>query len=291
MGNFLLILLAAGLGGSGGIFTKIGLREIPPFSFVLLRFIFALFILLPFFIRSKPKFTKDLYKVIFLSLLATGNVILFSFGIKLTTANIGQTIYTTVPIISAIASYFLLKEKFNVLKITGILIGFFGTAVIILLPIFSKGIGVLSGMTGNLIILIAAISYSFYSVLSKKFQEKYSPIQLVSYLALTTTLIISILSVSDLYRYPQWWQNITASGLFSVIFLGIIGTAFYFLIVQLIIKKTTPVIASMVLYLQPLATFIWSYIFLKETLTLIFGIGFLLSITGVYLTNNSSNKK
>lgn len=288
--SFLLILLAASLGGSIGVFTKIGVEEIPPFSFVFIRFIFALLVLIPFFIRSKPKFKKDLYKVFLLSLLATANVILFSFGIKLTTANIGQTLYTTVPIISAIISYFLLKEKFNLYKIAGIILGFLGVAIVILLPIISQNIDVSLGMKGNLLILLATISYSFYSVLTKKFQKSYSPVQLVSYFALTTTIFTSIFLLSDLSLYPKWWQEVTFMGLFSATFVGLIGTTIYFLIVQLIIKKTTPVVASTILYLQPLSAFIWSHMFLKETLTFILIVGFFLSAIGVFLTNYFSKK-
>jgi len=284
--SFFLIVLAAFLGGGAPPITKIGLKEIPPFSFVFFRFIFAVLILFPLFLKSKPKFNKDFFMVIVLSFLASINVIFFPFGVKLTTANIAQTIYTAVPIFSAVISFALLKERFNLIKVIGISIGFFGASFIILLPLFSKDFNFWAGMTGNLIILIASISYSFYSVLSKKFQSNYSPLQLVFYFSLTTLFLMFLFSFSDLKNYPNWWQNLTIKGWFSIFFMGSIGTVAYFLLVQILIKKTTPVVASTVLYLQPLATFVWSYFLLKETLSFLLIAGFLLVLIGVWFTNN-----
>lgn len=285
---FFLILLAASLGGGAPIFTKIGLREIPAFSFVSLRFFFASLVLLPFFLKKKPKFDKHTYKVIGLSLLSNLNILFFSFGIKLTSANIGQAIFMTVPIVSAIISYFLLKERFNFAKIFGILVGFMGIIVIFLLPMFSTGIDYRQGLLGNFLVFISALFFTFYIVLSKKFQEKYSPLELVTYFALTTFFTSTLLSVYDFRTHFGWWKEVTATGIFSAAFMGIMVTTVSFQIFQTVIKKATPVIASLITYVQPLATFVWAYFLLSEKLTLTFGIGFLLSLAGVWITSNAN---
>jgi len=277
---FFLIIVSAVLGGGAGVFGKIALSEIPPFSFTFLRFFIASIFLIPFSFRHLPTFHKKDYKIILLSLLASTNVILFAFGIKHTTADISQMIYTAVPIVSAVLSFYYLKERFNLKKITGIVVGFAGTIIVILLPLISNNN---SGSTvgGNLIIFIAMLSISLYWVLSKKFQSEYSPSAINNYFIFTTAFLFFFLSIFDLIREPHWWYGVSAKAYLSLIFVAVLSTAIYYLISQIIVKRSTPVMASMILYIQPFTTFIWAYYFLSEKLSLLFLIGVFLSLLGV----------
>ncbi len=287
---FFLIILAAILGGGTGVFGKIALTEIPPFSFTFLRFLLASIVLIPFSLKYLPKFGKSDYKIILLSLLASANVVLFAFGIKHTTANIGQMIYTAVPIVSAVFSYFYLKERFGIKKIIGIAIGFAGAVLIILLPLISSIGNEGSSIWGNLTIVVAMLSISLYWVLSKKFQEKYSPFEINNYFIFTTTFLLLFLSIFDFVNYPGWYTSVSLNSYLSLLFVAIFSTAIYYLISQLIIKKATPVTSSMILYVQPFATFVWAYFFLAETLSVLFIIGAVLILFGVGLYNFSNKK-
>lgn len=277
---FFLVFSAAILGGGAGVFGKIALSEIPPFSFTFLRFLIASIFLIPFSIKYLPAFKKKDYKIILLSLLASANVVLFSFGIKHTTADISQMIYTAVPIISALLSFYYLKEKFGLKKIVGIVIGFIGTVIVVLLPLISSND---AGGTigGNLLIVIAMLSISLYWVLSKEFQSQYSPLEINNYFIFTTTFLLLFLSIFDLFKKPIWWQAVSPKAYLSLIFVAIFSTAIYYLISQVVVKRATPVMASMILYVQPFATFIWAYYFLSEKLSALFLVGVFLSLLGV----------
>jgi len=286
---FFLIILAAILGGGAGVFGKIALAEIPPFSFTFLRFLIASIFLIPFSLKYLPTFKRKDYKIILLSLLASANVVLFAYGIKHTTANISQMIYTAVPIVSALLSFYYLKERFGVSKIIGIAVGFMGTIIVVLLPLISNNNGG-STIGGNLTIFIAMLSISLYWVLSKKFHSEYSPLEINNYFIFTTTVLLFFLSIFDLFREPTWWQGVSANAYLALIFVAVLSTAIYYLISQIIIKRATPVMASMVLYVQPLATFVWAYYFLSEKLTVLFLVGVLLSLLGVGIYNFSKKR-
>lgn len=288
--TILLVLLAAIFGGATGVLGKIALREIPSFSFTFLRFFIAAIFLIPFSLKYLPKFNKKNRKIILLSLLASANVILFAFGIKHTSANMSQMVYSAIPIVSAVLSFYYLKERFNFIKIAGIIIGFAGTILIVLLPLISNNSG---GGTigGNLVIVIAMLSISLYWVLSKKFQSQYSTLEINNYFIFTTTLLLLPLSIFDLFNHPNWWNGVSASSYFAIIFIAVFGTAICYLISQILIKRTTPVMASMVLYIQPFATFIMAYFFLSEKLSVLFSIGVILSLLGVGIYNFSVKNK
>lgn len=283
---FLLIILAAMLGGGAGVFSKLALAEIPPFSYTFLRFLIASIFLIPFSLKYLPTFKRKDYKIILLSLLASANVVLFAYGIKHTTANISQMIYTAVPIVSALLSFYYLREKFGVSKIIGIVVGFVGTVIVVLLPLISNNNDG-STIGGNLTIVIAMLSISLYWVLSKKFHSQYSSLEINNYFIFTTTVLLFFLSIFDLFREPTWWQGVSLNAYLALIFVAILSTAIYYLISQIIVKKASPVMASMVLYVQPFTTFIWSYYFLSEKLSVLFLIGALLSLLGVGIYNFS----
>lgn len=283
---FLLVFMAAILGGGAAVFGKIALSEIPPFSFTFLRFLIASIFLIPFSRKNLPAFRKKDGPIILLSLLASTNVVLFAFGIKHTTANISQMIYTAVPIVSALLSFYYLKERFGASKIIGIIIGFTGTILVVLLPLISRD-NTGSTIGGNLIITLAMLSISLYWVLSKKFQTQYLPLEITNYFIFTTTFLLLFLSISDLFREPAWWQGVSIKAYLSLVFVAIFSTAIYYLISQIIVKKATPVMASMVLYVQPFTTFIWAYYFLSEKLSAIFLVGVFLSLLGVGIYNFS----
>lgn len=283
---FSLIILAAILGGGAGVFGKIALEEIPPFSFTFLRFLIASIFLIPFSLKYLPTFKRKDYKIILLSLLASANVVLFAYGIKQTTANMSQMIYTAVPIVSALLSFYYLKERFGVSKIIGIVVGFVGTVIVVLLPLISNNNGG-STIGGNLTIVIAMLSISLYWVLSKKFHFQYSPLEINNYFIFTTTILLFFLSIFDLFREPTWWYGVSTNAYLALVFVAILSTAIYYLISQIIVKKATPVMASMVLYVQPFTTFIWAYYFLSEKLSILFLIGVFLSLLGVGIYNFS----
>jgi drug/metabolite transporter (DMT)-like permease len=284
-------IVAVIVGGGVTPLTKIALYSIPVFGYTFLRFLFATIILLPFFLKNKPEFHKNFYKLILFSLFLSANVIVFPFGVRLTTATIAQTLYVFVPIFTAIISYFLLAEVFSFKKIIGILVGLSGALVIILLPEIMKGSPFAGNLVGNLIIFAGVITVAIYTVLSKKFQKHYTPFQINAVFIFTTCVLSFFFMVLELFFSPTWWQHVAVNSLLGTIYVGILGTAIWYLLYQYVIKHTSPLVASMILYLQPVATFIWASLLLGEQITTGFLIGTALAFIGVYLTLQSPNKK
>lgn len=273
----LAIITAATLGSGSVIYAKIGLREIPPFTFMFLRFLIASLLILPFYLKA-PLPPRRLWPPALVSLFSSANIFLFAFGIRLTTATVSQVIYSVIPVITAILAHWLVKERFNRKKIIGIALGFFGLMVIIGLP---------QTFTGNLLLLIGAVLYSFYPVLSKKIQVRYSPWQLTSIFIFTTTVVGGLFSLTELRLIPFWTTATSNLAWFSLVFVAIIGTIIYYWLTQGAIKYGSAVIGSMILYLQPVTTYLWAHFILKEQLTWLIAIGGSLVILGAYLTTTA----
>ena len=284
--SIFLIFLAALVGGGIAPFAKISLNEIPPLSFTLLRFILATLILLPFVIKRRELHFNNIKRIVFVSLLATANVTLFIFGVGRTTATISQMLYASVPLVAGIFSFLLLREKIYPRKLYGILVGFIGVLLIVLLPVLGKGIAFNGDLLGNLIIFVAVCSFALYTVLSKQFQKEYTPLELTMFFVLTTTLIQLLLAPIDLVQNQNWWSEVSLKSIFGVVYVGILGTGIYYLVYQHAIKNSTPIIASMILYLQPVFAFLWASVLLGEKITSEFMAGAILAFIGVALVTN-----
>lgn len=277
----LLIIITAIIGGGVPAFSKIALQAFPTFIFIFLRFLLAGLALVPIFWQKKALVKKgQLKNAILVSLLATANVTFFALGVRKTTATIAQMLYAAVPIMASVFSYLFLKEKIKVKKLAGIMLGFVGVLTIILLPVIGKTSAFNGTLAGNLLIFIGVASYSLYTVMSKKLQKIYSPLALTMIFIITTIVIQSLLLPIELKSNPDFWKNISINNLMGLVYVGILGTGFYYLIYQYAIKKATPVIASMAFYLQPIASFLWAFVLLGERLTPGFIIGGILALTG-----------
>ena len=283
--SIVFIVLAALLGGAFSPLSKIALKEISPIPFTLLRFLLATFTLLPFIIKQRLFRFENFRKLAFVSLLATANVMLFVFGVQRTTATIAQTLYAGVPLVAGAFSYLILKEKFHPKKLFGIIIGFIGVLVITILPIIGQPTTFNGNFIGNSIILVAVCSFALYSVLSKQFQATYSPLELTMFFILTTTVIQLLLVPFGVNHFPDWY-HVSKEAIFGLLYVGILGTGVYYLIYQYAIKNATPIIASMILYLQPIFTFFWSVVLLKERITVGLIAGAVLAFIGVAFVTN-----
>ncbi len=282
---FLFIVAAAFMGGGVSTLSKIASAEIPPITFTLLRFMLGALTLLPFFIIFREKITKiDRKSIIAISLLAALNPFLFFIGVKHTTAIMGQMVYTALPLITIIFSYWMGEETITRKKILGVLIGLIGALIIVVHPAIENGTNLTnSSMIGNIIILCAAISFSLYTVLIRKHQKDHSPLELNMYFMLTTITAQLFLLPIDLATAPAWWQTITNSGILGLLYVGIIGTGIYYLLIQYALKTSSPLAASTILYLQPLFTIIWAGILLGEKLTSSLILGGILAFIGIGL--------
>jgi drug/metabolite transporter (DMT)-like permease len=285
------VVLAAIIGGGIPVMGKIGLSIIPPYTFTFFRFLLASLCLFPF-IHPLPKIPRQILgKIILISLLGTGNVTLFALGVRYTTATISQLLYAVVPVISLILVRLLYKENFSNQKIIGVITGFFGVLLLILLPVIAKGSAFSGTLQGNLTILTAVFSFSFYSVLSKKYQQYVTPQLLTFIFAITTLCVLLPFALNDFYVNPLWIYHLSSASIASTLYVGIMGGAVYYLLYQYAIKHGGPVVASLTMFLQPIAAYTWAVLLLHEKLTTGIFFGAILIILGARLVTMEIKSK
>jgi drug/metabolite transporter (DMT)-like permease len=157
--------------------------------------------------------------------LGFSNIIYF-IGLQMTQANVGSALYTTYPLFISIYSIWILGEKSNIRrKLIGYFIGFTGTAI--LMTNFRLDLFIAEEyFIGNILLVLAAIIWSLYSVLGKRIIREAKDIEnaeikytAISFLLATVPVVFFLLFSSELGGFFQYnifeWLLILIQGFFT----------------------------------------------------------------------------
>jgi len=253
LGVHLLLFLVQILFASLAIVGKIVLREFPAGSIVLFRVLGAALVLLLVNLLWTRRWVRDRRDLLGLAALGLLGVVLnqtlFLIGLSHTTAINATILVTTIPVFTVLYSVLSGREPPSALKFGGIAVAGLG-AVYLIGP---DRVSLAPGLAlGNLMIVVAMFCYSLYLVHSKAMVLKYGPVTVSAYVMMfsaigTLPLGLSGLAMVDLGGIrPVTWLWVV----YIVVFPTIVA---YFLNIWAL-KKVSPNLVAVYIYLQPLFT-------------------------------------
>jgi len=278
----LLILTAAIAGGSVAPFAKIALEAFQPFTLVWIRFFSAALVMLPFVCRARELNLSTLRQLLWVAAVGTLNPILLFIALQFTPSSVSPLIYAAVPLLTALYLQRFRATPITRDKILGIVVGFAGVALIILLPLFQKGRVDLQGFWGNLLIFGAALAFMLYGILSKEKLSRHqiSPLALTFYFSIATLLVCTPFAAAELSQRPLNPSAIQARHILSALEVGVVGTTLFYIAYQKALQLGNALSASLFTYLQPIATILFALLLLGEQITVPFLLGGALAVIG-----------
>jgi drug/metabolite transporter (DMT)-like permease len=259
------LLLLGLLWGGSFFFARIAVAEIPPLALVFYRVSIAALALHLWLRLRGISFAPVLGRPLaFFGLALLNNVIPFSLiftGQTEIGAGLASVFYATTPLWTILVANLLTSdEKLSAAKLGGVVLGIVGAAIMI-------GPGLRSGLDGpawaKLAVIGAAVSYAFAVVYAKRFKDLKPSVVATGQLSAATILMLPI--VFCLYSPSQ----IVASSLpiwTAVLVLGVVTTAFAFILYFNLIASAGATNASLVTLLVPLSAVMLGAIFLDERL-------------------------
>ncbi|MBI2641668.1 DMT family transporter, partial [Candidatus Roizmanbacteria bacterium] len=235
----------------------------------------------------KVKIDRNFASLAFISFLPVLNVAFYVLGQKTTTASIGQLLYSGTPILVAIFSYSFFKKIISLKKWFFVLIGLVGVSYVILSPLVERQTLYSGDLQGNILISIGVIFWSIYNVLSKKYQEKYSPFTITATFIFCATVIFFFLSLPEFMQNNEWLIVLKPSSIFAILYLAIGTTLIGYALNQYAIKFGGPLLASLSFYLLPVFAYLSAFLLLGERVTEGLIIGTILVLVSVALTTYS----
>lgn len=171
----LALLTAILLWGSTFIVTRVVLNQVGPFVLTFLRFLIGLAVLLPFACREgfRPSLV---IKPAFLWFGLTGIALFYGFqnlGLVFTSAGSAALIEASIPAVTALLSYLVLKEQIASWRMAGIALTVLGVALVG--GTRPAGFGALTPV-GNLLVFAAVLSFAVYTIQGKRLVASYPPV-------------------------------------------------------------------------------------------------------------------
>ncbi len=264
--------------------VKYSLDEIDPVTFNAFRFSLAIiFIWVVVFIRRiKIRVDpKDWLKLIGLALL--GNLIyqmLFIFGIDRTFSANAAVMLGTIPVWTALFSHLFFEEKLTRIRGIGVFFAFAGVALIMGGGEEGFNPGAQS-VTGDLIIVLAAMVFATFTLLSKSFLTKYTPIELSTVVMTVGGAGLIIAAIPGLIRLE--YQEISLPAYGGALYSGVFAIGVAYLAWNYGIRQVGAVRTSTFQNLVPVLGVILGYLLLGETLTIMQYFGAASVILGIVL--------
>lgn len=277
------LALAAAIWGGVYVVSKVVLEVIPPFTLLIIRFAIASLVLGVFVVARREFIAKrDFPMIMAIAFVCVTISIGAQFlGTKLSTAHMGALITAASPAFIAIFAVSLLKERIHRKQIAGILLATVGVLIVIGVPDEADA---QSSLIGNLILLVAAVSWGLYTVMSKKATMRYSSLAVTTYVALFGMIFTSPVMIWELSVTPVSWHfswKIWA----GVLYIGIISTAGAFYLWNKGFELMQAGSGAGFFFVQPIVGAALGWLLLGEHLGIGFFAGAAFIFLGVALSN------
>jgi len=164
--SHLILIMAVFMLSTAPVLVKF--LTLPPLTILVWRLLFVCILLLPFAYRNRGELTKNkILNVSFASFVLAVHFWIWFAGIPLLDVSVVAVLFATNPIYTAVLGYLILKEPFKKRYFIALFLSILG----VVFTFSSQGAlqsHSFSNMWAMIMIIIAAVLYSLYMVLSKK---------------------------------------------------------------------------------------------------------------------------
>lgn len=286
--TYLEALFAVVVWGANFVATKDVVGEISPVTIIWLRFGMGFLILGAATAWRKQFALPQKSEWAYLALLGfigiTFHQWLQATGLITAAATTTAWIVATIPIFTAILGWLVLREKLGWLAIVGIVLATFGVLLIV-----SKGnLSALAagnfGTPGDFLVLISAVNWAVFSVLSRRGLASQPAARMMFYVMFFGWLFTSLWLFGfgpGLSEIPQ----LSTRGWGNILVLGIFGSGLAYIAWFDALREIPASRLSAFIYIEPLVTVLVAAVWINETISAASLIGGGIVILGVYLVN------
>ena len=208
---------------------------------------------------------------------------LLAWGINLSSASDAALIYLTVPIMTALLASLILHEKMTLLRWASLFLSLLG--VLILSDLDWRRVEIVNKrfLLGNVLVLTACASSSFYNVYCKDLLRRFSALEILVYgyllaVAMSVPLMIWVEDFSlfaiQTYQVNTW---------LALLVLSVLSWGLAMVLWMLLLKRLDVSQASVSIYLLPFLGVLISAVTLQEKITSNMIVGGLVTLAGTVL--------
>ena len=279
----LAALLTIIIWGTTFISTKILLVGFQPVEILFFRFVMGFIVLL----MLSPKRLKTANRKEELTFAVAGlcgiclYYLLENIALTYTLASNVGVIISVAPFFTAILAHLVIKseEKLRLQFFTGFIVAMVGIVLISF-----NGQELELNPIGDLLAIVAALVWAFYSILTKKINSFGYPVILTT----RRTFFYGILFMIPTLFFFDFQLDLSRFGeltyLLNILYLGLGASALCFVTWNFSVKELGAVKTSVYIYMVPVITVLTSVLILHEQVTVLASIGTILTLIGLFLS-------
>ncbi|GAW28692.1 DMT family transporter [Carboxydocella sp. ULO1] len=270
----LALLVVTLIWGTTFIVTKLGLGEMPPFSYLAIRFTIAALVLgVIFWQQIKALPAGGWWAGIKLGLVLGAGFVLQTLGLLSTTASKSAFITGLAVVLTPVVAFFLYGQKPSRAVWLGSLLAFTGLALLSWSPELVQG----EFNRGDVLTLLCAIAFALHIVLVSRYAGRY-PTGPFTWLQL---LVIGL----GCWLFSWWtgesWLMAGKATWLGLLYMGVIATGLVLFLQNWGQRFTSAQRAAIIFTLEPVFTAVFAFVFLRETPTLQLWLGGTLILVGI----------
>ena len=285
-----LVFFALGfMWGSSYLFIKLAVDDFGTFTLVAFRLLVGALLLWTVVRIAKQPLPRERRIYGHLLVMAIINItipfLLITWAEQSVESSLAAILTSPVPLFAIVlSSLFLADEPMRVNGVVGLVIGFIGVVIIT-----SRGLtGAGSSVIGELALLGAAFSYACGAVYSRRNVRGLAPM-IPAVFQVTFAAIITG-TIALLFEHP-WTATPDAQAIFSILWLGILGSGLAYLAVFRLFAAWGATRTTLVAYLIPVWGIALGYLVLQEPVDARIIIGTGLVITGIGVVNSKFGRR
>lgn len=277
--------------GSSYPVTKVIINDISPLTLAFCRCsIGAITLLIIFFINKDKPIREYLIGVPWLYIIFMGLTgvtcfyTLFNLSAQMTSASVGSLIQGFIPVCIALFAAVFLKERLSTIQIIGIIASLIGVMLIGFLSSDNNS-DTRNSITGNLLMIIAVISWAAYTIMSKK-TAHFNPLLITS----LSTFVGSacLLPAAIFENRHSGWPVIHLGSWLAILYLGAVSSGICYLLYNKSLRLLTASQVGNFANLDPVVGLIISLVFLNEHINILQIAGAILVLGGIVLSTRKN---
>lgn len=252
---------------------------------------FLLAYILIWIVTPRKLFADSLKDEILLMLLGvTGGSLYFQAEntalIYTSVTNVSLIVCTTPILTSVVMSLMKGGEHLTRRQVVGTMIAFVGMAMVVLNGHFALKLSPL----GDLLAFVAAWSWAFYSVITKRLNNKYRNLFIIR-----KVFFYGLLTIIPVFLWSGFMTDVSIllkpQVIFNLIFLGMLASLACFVLWNVVMDRIGVLVASNYLYLNPVVAIVTASLIINERITLFAVAGTFLILFGLYRASTKKANK
>lgn len=265
---------------------KRGLDAFSPLQIAALRISIAGLVMLPLVIGKAKEIPRDKWKYIFAIGLLGNAIPAFLFPLAETQISSASTAILNVisPVFTLLLGLFFFGFTFKTRQIYGVIIGFAGALVLLLMGGGELDFG--KHISYSMLVVIATVLYGLTTNIMKRHLNEISALYATGFALLIVSVPywIYLLGFSDIYTtfetQPKAWASL---GYISI--LAALGTSLALFLFYQLVQRTSTIFSASVTYMIPIVALGWGLLD-GETINFWEVMGMIVIMAGVYLVNS-----